>query len=253
MRTPATAGRLAGEDASGTALLRARDLRLAYRQVVALAGVDLDLRPGESLALVGPNGAGKTSLLSILAGLTRPDSGSLEWRDAARQVGWVPQSPGVYRRLTVRENLRLFARLEGRADPDAVAADLIARADLGAAADRLAGDLSTGMLQRVNLGVALAGEPALLLLDEPSATLSPELRARLWRWLDELRRERGMGLVFSTQFVDEAIRHGDRLQVLVAGRTAFAGTPRELIGEIDIGGDRMGAAEAAFLRLIEPG
>jgi ABC-2 type transport system ATP-binding protein len=234
--------------------LRARGLTRSFRGVAALAGVDLDLDAGESVALLGPNGAGKTTLLTILAGVTRTDSGTLEWSGGAGpRVGWVPPRPAVYARLTVRENLRLFAGLERAADPAATAEELIARADLGGFADRPATALSTGTLQRLNLAIALAGDPAVLLLDEPTATLSPDQRHRLWDWLDELRAD-GLALLFSTQSVDEATRHGDRLVVLADGRLRFAGTAAELAAAHGVDPDGGAeAAELAFMRVVADG
>jgi ABC-2 type transport system ATP-binding protein len=236
----------------GAPLVVASGLRRRYRDFMALDGVDLDLWAGESVALVGPNGAGKTTLLAILAGVARPSGGTVAWADdVAPRVGWVPQRPSLYPRLTTRENLRLFAALEGAGDADAAAEDLIGRADLGRFADQAAAKLSTGTLQRLNLAIALAGRPSVLLLDEPTATLSPDQRHRLWGWLDELRG-RGMGLMFSTQSVDEAIRHGDRVAVLAAGRLLFAGSPGDLVREHGIGaGQDAEAAELAFIRLVE--
>ena len=236
-------------------MLVARGLRRSYRGVVALGGVDADLAGGESVALLGPNGAGKTTLLTILAGVTRPGGGSLDWAaDVAPRVGWVPQRPALYQRLTTRENLRLFAGLEGADDADAVAEDLIGRADLGEVADRAAATLSTGTMQRLNLAIALAGRPTVLLLDEPTATLSPDQRRRLWTWLDELRGD-GLALMFSTQSVDEAMRHGDRLCVLAAGRLLFSGTAAVMVAEHGVGaGDGAAdAAELAFMRLVDGG
>jgi ABC-2 type transport system ATP-binding protein len=234
-------------------VLVARGLCRRYRGVVALDGVDADLGGGESVALLGPNGAGKTTLLTILAGVARSGSGSLEWAaGTAPRVGWVPHRPALYQRLTARENLRLFAGLEGAADPEVVADDLIVRADLGEFADRIAATLSTGTMQRLNLAIALAGRPSVLLLDEPTATLSPDQRRRLWGWLDELRAD-GLALMFSTQSVDEAIRHGDRLIVLAAGRLLFSGTADAMVAEHGRG-DGEGAADAAelaFIRLVE--
>jgi len=234
-------------------VLVARGLTRDYRGVVALDGVDLDLGGGESVALLGPNGAGKTTLLTILAGVTRPGAGTLAWADGvAPRVGWVPQRPALYLRLTARENLRLFAGLEGADDADALADDLLARADLTAVADRAAAKLSTGTLQRLNLAIALAGRPNVLLLDEPTATLSPDQRRRLWTWLDDLRAG-GLALLFSTQSVDEAARHGDRMVVLAGGRLLFAGTPGEMVERYGIGpGIDAEAAEVAFMRLVEP-
>jgi ABC-type multidrug transport system ATPase subunit len=231
----------------------ARGVGRSYRGVQALSDVDLELRSGQSVGLLGPNGAGKTTLLTILAGVGRAGAGTLAWADGVEpRVGWVPQRPALYQRLSVRENLRLFAALEQRGDAAARADSLIARADLGPVADQMASKLSTGTLQRLNLAIALAGRPTVLLLDEPTATLSPDQRLRLWRWLDELRAEEGMALLFSTQSVDEAQRHGDRLMVLVAGRLAFSGTAREMVAAhgADGGGDAE-VAEGAFMRLLE--
>jgi ABC-2 type transport system ATP-binding protein len=240
--------------AEGAALLVARGLTRRYRAVVALDGVDLELRGGESVALLGPNGAGKTTLLTILAGVSRASGGSVDWAaGVAPRVGWVPARPALYARLSARENLRLFAALEGAGDPEGAAEDLLERADLGGYADRLASELSTGTLQRLNLAIALAGRPSVLLLDEPTATLSPDQRHRLWGWLDGLRGEDGLALLFSTQSVDEAIRRGDRLVVLAAGRTRFTGTPDEMMRAYGIGAMRDAeAAELAFIRLVEP-
>jgi ABC-2 type transport system ATP-binding protein len=238
-----------------TPLLAARGLVRRYRGVVALDGIDLRLAAGEAVALLGANGAGKTTLLEVLAGIRRPDEGTLVWSHPAGSkappVGWVPQRPSLYARLTTRENLRLFAALERRSTPQVVADELLEKADLVAVADRPAAQLSTGTRQRLNLAIALAGEPAALLLDEPSATLSPDQRHRLWTWLAELRRD-GMALVFSTQSVDEAGRQADRTLVLARGRCVFAGTVAELIarhpGDPAAAGD---PGERAFLTLID--
>jgi ABC-2 type transport system ATP-binding protein len=234
-------------------MLVARGLGRRYRGVVALEDVDAQLYAGESVALIGPNGAGKTTLLAILAGVTRATTGSIAWADeAAPRIGWVPQRPALYQRLTPRENLRLFAGLEGAADADALAEELIGRADLGEFADRPAGKLSTGTVQRLNLAIALAGRPSVLLLDEPTATLSPDQRHRLWEWLGALREE-GMALLFATQSVDEAMRRGDRMLVLTAGRLLFSGTSEEMVRAHGIGpGADAEAAEMAFMRLVAP-
>lgn len=199
----------------GEVLLTARGVTRRYGGVVALPPTDLQVLRGERIALMGSNGAGKTTLLGILAGVGQPSAGEIEWAGGAPQpVGWVPQRPALYARLTVRENLRLFAGLEGATDPSAAADELIARADLGEFAGRRASALSTGTMQRLNLAIALAGQPALLLLDEPTGTLSPDQRARLWAWMDDLMADGRMALIFSTQFTEEATAHADRVITL---------------------------------------
>lgn len=236
-----------------TPLLVARGLSRHYRAAVALDRVDVAVAAGESVALLGPNGSGKTTLLSLLAGVSRPTSGSISWReDAVAKVGWVPHDPALYGRLTARENLRLFAALEGVADPAAAAERLMERADLGEYADRLAVRLSTGTRQRLNLAIALAGEPSVLLLDEPTATLSPDQRYRLWRWLDELRTVDRLAVLFSTQSVEEASTHAGRMAILASGRLLFEGDVEALVARHGEPGEH-DAAEAAFLRLVGRG
>jgi ABC-2 type transport system ATP-binding protein len=231
-------------------LLTATGLAKRYRTALALEGAAIAVREGESVALLGPNGSGKTTLLTILAGVIRPSGGTTAWREGAvERVGWVPHDPALYGRLTTRENLRLFAALEGAREPAAAAEALLRRADLVEYADRLATRLSTGTRQRLNLAIALAGEPSVLLLDEPTATLSPDQRHRLWSWLDELRDVDGLAIVFSTQSVDEAATHGDRMLVLAAGRVVFEGDAQRLVAEHGPPGAR-DPAEAAFLAVV---
>ena len=235
----------------GDALLTARGIARRYGSFEALAPVDLAISRGERIALSGPNGAGKTTLLSILAGVGVASAGSIEWAGGtALAVGWVPQRPALYPRLTVRENLRLFAGLESAADPRAVADGLIERADLGKVADRPASALSTGTLQRLNLAIALAGQPALLLLDEPTGTLSPDQRHRLWNWITEMVADGDMALVFSTQSIDEASRSADRIVTLVSGQLRMDGTLDDLIRAAGTDPSGPAAGETAFMALV---
>ena len=225
----------------GAPLLAARGITRTYGSFEALAPLDLQISRGERIALTGPNGAGKTTLLTMLAGVQAPSGGSLAWSDGApAKVGWVPQRPALYPRLTARENLRLFAGLEGADDAAATADALIARADLGDFADRRASALSTGTMQRLNLAIALAGAPSLLLLDEPTGTLSPDQRVRLWGWMADLVRADDMAMVFSTQSMDEASRNADRVLVLAQGRLLHDGPASDL-------------DEAAFMALLGDG
>ena len=130
--------------------------------------------------MIGPNGAGKTTLLSILAGIQRPDEGTV---DTARTIGWVPQQPALYGKLTVRENLTLFARLERCSDPGETVERMLALTDLRERADDQVGVLSGGNRQRVNIAIGLLAEPEVLLLDEPSSALDPRQRERLWEFI----------------------------------------------------------------------
>jgi ABC-type multidrug transport system ATPase subunit len=194
-------------------LVRAQGLARRFGARVALDGVDFELRPGEVVALVGPNGAGKSTLLSLLAGAVEPSAGSVEWAGGTR-TGWVPQRAGVYTRLTSRENLELFARLEGEDAPAAEAARLLEAFDLPP--DVPAGTLSVGNRQRLNVAVALIGRPDALLLDEPTASLDPGHRRRLWEVVAEVGG-RGGAVVFSTQNLEEVERHADRCVALRDG------------------------------------
>jgi ABC-type multidrug transport system ATPase subunit len=190
-------------------LLRAVAVARRYGDVEALAPTDLELAPGETVALVGPNGAGKSTLLAILAGALAPSAGRVE---GAGRIGWVPQRPAHYARLTVRENLELFARLEG-AGSDAVEG-VLARFDLPP--DRPSGELSIGNRQRLNVALSLLADPHVLLLDEPTASLDPVQRRRVWEAVEEVRGDGG-AICFATQNVEE-VAHATRVVALQDGR-----------------------------------
>jgi ABC-type multidrug transport system ATPase subunit len=209
---------------SAQPLLAARGAGRTFGQTIALAPVDLELHGGEALALLGPNGAGKSTLLSLLAGALEPSAGGIERRKGVR-VGWAPQRPAQYGRLSARENLELFARLEGEPQPEEAAAALLREFDLPGKASPSA-NLSVGNRQRLNLAIALLGDPQVLLLDEPTAALDPEQRRRLWDRVTALR-EAGGGIVFATQNLDEIERHADRVAALRDGRLVFDGPAEE--------------------------
>ena len=223
--------------------MRAEGIVKRYGAREALRGVSFDVATGEKVAVIGPNGAGKTTLLQILAGALAPTSGTVSLD--AGEVGWVPQHPALYSKLSVAENLRLFARLERVADVERTVERMLEQTDLRERAGDEVSRLSGGNRQRVNIALGLLAEPAVLLLDEPSASLDPRQRDRLWQFLSAL----GTTVLFSTHDVGEAERHADRLLVLADGELLFTGTPAELetaTGAVAVAPD----FETAFVRFL---
>jgi ABC-2 type transport system ATP-binding protein len=190
-----------------------------------LKGVDFEAAPGEVVGVIGPNGAGKTTLLSILAGTMGADAGEVTSPNG--EVGWVPQQAALYRRLSVEENLLLFARLEKRAQPREAVEDMLELTGLGERRGESVARLSGGNQQRVNIAIGLLARPAVLLLDEPSVGLDPRQRARLWGFISGLA-DGGTSVVFSTHDIQEAERYGQRLLVLADGEALFDGSAAEL-------------------------
>ena len=206
-------------------LLRARGVARRYGRIVALAPTTLDICAGEAVALIGPNGAGKSTLLSILAGALAPSEGDVTTPNGnARgpQVGWVPQRPAQYARLSPRENIELFARLEGLADPIETTDRFIRLLELPDDG-RPTASLSVGNQQRLNLAIALLGRPEVLLLDEPTASLDPRQRRRLWEVAAQVRAREG-AVVFATQNLEEVEQVASRVIVLLDGALVFDGS-----------------------------
>jgi ABC-2 type transport system ATP-binding protein len=226
--------------------LRAEAVSKAYGPRRALQDVSFSAAPGELLAIIGPNGAGKTTLLQILAGALAPSTGSVSIDRS--DVGWVPHQPAIYSKLSVRENLRLFARLEKVPDVAGTVDHMLDQAGLADRAGDPVGTLSGGNQQRVNVAVGLLGDPAVLLLDEPSSSLDPRQRERLWEFVSALARDGGTTVVYSTHNVAEAERYADRLLVLADGELLFAGTPAEL--ERATGEHEAIDFEGAFVRFL---
>ena len=197
-----------------TALLAARGVSRRFGDHVALEPADVEVRAGEVLALVGPNGAGKTTLLAILAGALPPSEGTVECGSGVR-VGWMPQRPAHYGRLSARQNLELFAELQGVGGARA----LLARFELPDD-ERPATSLSVGNRQRLDLAISLLGDPQVLLLDEPTAALDPRQRRRLWETARAVR-DGGGAVVLVTQNVEDLEHVADRVAVLLEGRLVF--------------------------------
>ncbi|HLB20840.1 MAG TPA: ABC transporter ATP-binding protein [Solirubrobacteraceae bacterium] len=227
-------------------IVSVRALAKRYGERQALRDVSFDVRAGELVAVVGPNGAGKTTLLSIVAGAQSSTSGTVSGSaltGGARRVGWAPQQPALYSKLTVRENLRLFARLEGVPDAQTAVARMLEQTGLGARADERVQRLSGGNRQRVNVALGLLADPQLLALDEPSSALDPGQRARLWEFVGVLVSQ-GTSVLFSTHHLGEVRHYASRAIVLADGEVLFDGAPGGMLkdGEQDL--------EAAFLRLL---
>jgi ABC-2 type transport system ATP-binding protein len=218
-----------------------------YGERVALRDVGFDVGPGELVAVVGPNGAGKTTLLSILAGVQSPSAGTVQGPGAGAAIGWAPQQSAVYGKLTVAENLHLFARLEGSADPDAAVTRMLEQTGLGERADERVERLSGGNRQRVNIALGLIADPPALALDEPSSALDPGQRERLWKFVGALARG-GTSVLFSTHHLGEVRRYATRAIVLADGELLFDGAPAELIAAN--GGDFEADFEAAFVAFL---
>jgi ABC-2 type transport system ATP-binding protein len=227
-------------------VLSVRAIAKRYGEREALRGISFDARAGELVAVVGPNGAGKTTLLSILAGIQRPSAGSVS--RGPGEVGWAPQQPALYSKLSVAENLGLFARLEKVTDPDAAVKRMLVQTGLGERADERLERLSGGNRQRVNVALGLIADPPVLALDEPSSSLDPGQRERLWKFIGGLA-DRGTCVVFSTHNVGEVQRYAPRAIVLADGELLFDGSPEALMREAGRGeGDDLETAFVALLR-----
>jgi ABC-2 type transport system ATP-binding protein len=239
--------------AAGEPLLGVRGLGKRFGEREALRAIDFDVAAGELVAVVGPNGAGKTTLLSIIAGVQRASSGGVTVSSTLRgrrAIGWAPQQPAVYARLSVEENLRLFARLERVADVERAVDEMLGQIGLRERAAERVERLSGGNRQRVNVALALLSRPPVLLLDEPSAGLDPGHRGRLWQMVSMLagRSPDGAGasVLFSSHHLGEVARYATRAIVLADGELLFDGPPAQLVAS---GGDA-GGLDDAFVRFL---
>jgi ABC-2 type transport system ATP-binding protein len=213
-------------------VLRVAGVSHRYGLVQALAGVELDVTPGECVALLGPNGAGKTTLIGLATGLLAVQDGDVrvcggDPRRAAtrRHLGVVQQSMGFPRTSKVGELVRGAAVRAGR--PASAAGPALAEVGVTELAGRRAGKLSGGQRQRVALAMALVGDPDLLLLDEPTTGLDVSARRAFWRTITT-RRDAGVGIVLTTHVVEEAAAVADRVVILHDGRVVAVDTPAAL-------------------------
>lgn len=228
-------------------VLSVEGLGKRYGERQALQGVGFAAHPGEVVAVIGPNGAGKTTLLSILAGIQEPTAGTVS--RAPAEIGWVPQQSALYSKLSVLENLRLFAHLEKISDPEAMVTRMLEQTGLADRARERVDRLSGGNRQRVNVALGLLANPPVILLDEPSSSLDPGQRERLWQFIAGLADDGGTSVVFSTHILAEAQRHAHRTVVLADGKLVFDGSPEELARAA--GADPEMDFEQAFVSFLE--
>jgi ABC-2 type transport system ATP-binding protein len=244
-----------------------RQLRKAYGDVVAVDGLDLEVRPGECFGLLGPNGAGKTTTIEICEGLTEPDAGEVmilgrRWgsddRELRELLGISLQETQFAEKLTVAETVRLFRSFYTRGPEAGEVIDLV---QLGEKAGARVGQLSGGQRQRLALACALVGDPELLFLDEPTTGLDPQSRRQLWDLIERFRAG-GRSILLTTHYMEEAERLCDRVAIVDHGRVIAEGTPRELIASLGAehvlefavaGGERLDIGAIAGVVGGEPG
>ena len=237
-----------------------RQVRLRYRDVIALDGIDLDIPAGRMVGLIGPDGVGKSSLLSLLAGVRIIQEGTVEVlggdmaskahrKQVCPRIAYMPQGLGknLYPTLSVEENLQFFARLfgHGAAERRQRIDELTQATGLFKFLERPAGKLSGGMKQKLGLCCALIHDPDFLILDEPTTGVDPLARAQFWDLIERIRADRpGMSVIVATAYMDEAQRF-DGLAAIDDGKVLATGTPKELLA-------RTGSPnlEEAFIRLL---
>ena len=220
--------------------MRLRDLHKKYKDVVAVDGIDLDVRAGECFGLVGPNGAGKTTTIEICEGLTAPDSGDVEvlglrWNTHAntlrQRLGIQLQETQLSDKLTVVETLRMFRSFYPRGPAPE---EVIAVVQLAEKRDARVITLSGGQKQRLALACALVGDPELLFLDEPTTGLDPQARRQLWELIEEFRRS-GRTTLLTTHYMEEAERLCDRVAIVDHGKVIAMDSPGKLVASIGAG------------------
>ncbi|HEX7251649.1 MAG TPA: ABC transporter ATP-binding protein [Thermoanaerobaculia bacterium] len=221
----------------GQPVIRVTNLTKRFGEVTAVDRLTFSVARGEIFGLLGPNGAGKTTTIQLLLGLTTPTSGDAavlgldvqrERRRVLQRVNFSSAYISLPSNLTVRQNLRVFARLYGIRNPEPRVAELLERFEIPDIADRPTGALSSGQLTRVNLCKAFINHPEVLFLDEPTASLDPDIADKARRALREIQRDRGVTLVYTSHNMQEIELMCDRVIFLARGRAVTEGSPREV-------------------------
>ena len=218
-------------------ILQVRDLTVAYGPKTAVDGVSFEIRKGEILGLLGPNGAGKTSTLSAIEGLVRPQSGTIVLdgidsrrhpKQATARMGVQLQATSFQAELSIREIMRLYAGLYGVELSGQQIADGLRAIGLEGEARKPFKQLSGGQQQRLSLYIAVVHDPALLLLDEPTAGLDPQSRRQLWGRIEHIRQQGG-SILLTTHSMEEAQAVCDRVAIIDNGTLLTTETPHDLI------------------------
>ena len=233
-------------------VLETSELQKHFGKIHAVDGVDISIKRGEIYGLIGPNGSGKTTLIRLCLGLLHPTTGAIRLLDKPipdksilSEVGYMTQTSALYEELTVRENIAFFSEMCGSHEP-AWIDEAISLVDLSDRARSLVQTLSGGMRQRTSLACALAHRPRLLLLDEPTVGVDPQLRATFWSYFRRLA-DSGVTLIVSSHVMDEAERC-DRLGFMRQGKVLAEGSSAELRNRTDTN-----TLEEAFLIFARDG
>jgi ABC-2 type transport system ATP-binding protein len=247
-------------DGRAEAAVSVRDLVKRFPRTTALAGISFELWPGEVLGLLGPNGAGKTTTIHVLLGLVLPTAGTVRLfgvdpyrtRAALRRVAFASPEALMDWRLTVEENLRVYAALYGV--PRAAVSRAMEPLELLPEARTRFGDLSLGQQTRAGLARALLADPDLLILDEPTASLDPDIADKTRRFLLDVRRARGLSVLYTSHNMAEIEEVCDRVLFLHRGRIVAQGTPLEVSRRV-LGSESLDAAamEDVFLKISRGG
>jgi len=250
-----------GPVSSGPLAVEVRELHKRFPRTVALAGVSFHVHPGEVVGLLGANGAGKTTTIHVLLGLILPTSGSVtlfgapphaHHKAVMRRVGFASPEALMDWRLTVAENLRVYAGLFGV--PRVAVDRMIERFELGSLLQQPFGELSLGQQTRAGLARALLHSPDLLILDEPTASLDPDIADKTRRLLLDIRHERGLAILYSSHNMSEVEEACDRVVFIHHGRVVADGTPLAVSRRI-LGSDTLDTAsmEEVFLKISREG
>lgn len=232
-----------------------RDLTVRYGAITAVQKCDLEISEGEIFGLLGPNGAGKSSIMRVITGLIRPSEGTIKlWNkeviptsyDFKKLIGIVPQEYSFASDFTVFENLKFFSKLYDYygTDLNKVVERQLSHFQLRGVAEKGAGDLSGGYKRLLNFALSTIHSPRLLLLDEPTVGLDPDMRAKIWEIIKEYKNA-GTTLVLTTHYLEEATYLCDRLAIIYKGKILVIGSPQDLISQY-------GGETKIFLQLSNP-